>query len=84
MTNSDSKNRRPPPDSESISENPVDALAEAFVQRLRRGEYPSISEYKNQYPELAGEIEELFPTLAMVEKCGADTNDEGPCQHESG
>jgi serine/threonine protein kinase/WD40 repeat protein len=47
--------------------DPVDALAEEFVARYRRGERPSLSEYINRCPELADEIRALFPALVMME-----------------
>ena len=53
---------------ENQSENPIDALAEEFVARFRKGEQPSLSEYTARYPHLAGEIHELFPALIMMEK----------------
>ena len=43
-------------------------LVEEFLERQRRGEHPALSEYTARYPELAGEIRELFPVLAMVER----------------
>ena len=46
----------------------LDALAVDFVERIRRGEHPSISEYAAEYPALAEEIGELFPTIAKMEQ----------------
>jgi hypothetical protein len=40
--------------------NPLDALAEDFVERYRRGERPALTEYIERHPELADEIQELF------------------------
>lgn len=55
--------------SESAAQrHPLDRLAEDFVNRCRRGETPSISEYVQQYPEQADEIRDLFPTLALIEQ----------------
>jgi serine/threonine protein kinase/WD40 repeat protein len=48
--------------------NPVELLAEEFVERKRQGEHPSISEYVARYPELAQAIRELFPALVMIEQ----------------
>ncbi len=48
--------------------NPLDRLVEEFVERQRRGEHPAVSEYTARYPELAGEIRDVFPVLAMVER----------------
>jgi serine/threonine protein kinase len=47
--------------------HPVDALAEEFVERYRRGERPSLTEYTAAHPELAAEIRDLFPALVMME-----------------
>jgi hypothetical protein len=48
--------------------NPVDVLAEAFVERQRRGEHPSLGEYTTGYPDLAEEIRLLVPALLMMER----------------
>jgi serine/threonine protein kinase len=47
--------------------NPLDQLAEEFVERYRRGERPALSEYVRRHPELADEIRELFPGLVLME-----------------
>jgi serine/threonine protein kinase/WD40 repeat protein len=51
----------------SSDRNPVEELAEEFLERIRRGEKPALSEYTNKYPSLAGEIRSLFPALLMME-----------------
>jgi serine/threonine protein kinase len=43
-------------------------LAEAFLARYRAGDQPSVSEYAEQYPELAAQIRELLPALLVIEK----------------
>src|SRR5579884_2073632 len=53
--------------------NPIDQ----FAERLRRGERPALSEYVQQYPELADEIRELFPTLVMMEQLKPTSADDG-------
>jgi WD40 repeat protein len=53
-----------------VKRNPVEELAEAFLERYRRGERPSLTEYIRQRPDLADEIRELFPALAMMEEAG--------------
>jgi serine/threonine protein kinase/Flp pilus assembly protein TadD len=42
-------------------------LAEEFLERYRRGERPPLREYINRHPELAAEIKEVFPAMAMME-----------------
>src|SRR5688572_28784191 len=52
--------------SESRSERVLE-LAEEFLNRYRKGERPRLREYINRHPELAAEIEEVFPAMAMME-----------------
>ncbi len=52
----------------SAHRDPLDLLAEEFVGRYRRGERPALAEYVERYPELAEQIEELFPALLMMEQ----------------
>ena len=42
-------------------------LAEEFLQRYRQGQRPSLKVYIDRYPELASEIREVFPAMAMME-----------------
>jgi WD40 repeat protein/serine/threonine protein kinase/tetratricopeptide (TPR) repeat protein len=42
-------------------------LAEEFLERYRRGERPSLKEYVTRHPDLAGEIHEVFPAMALME-----------------
>ncbi len=46
----------------------VDRIAEEFAERCRRGESPAIGEYARRYPQYAGKIRELLPSVAMMEK----------------
>jgi serine/threonine protein kinase/WD40 repeat protein/Flp pilus assembly protein TadD len=46
-------------------------LAHEFAERYRRGERPALSEYTEQYPDLADQIRELFPALVMMEQFGS-------------
>ena len=50
-----------------LRRNPVEILAEEFLERYRRGERPSVTEYVNRHPELSGEIREVFPALLAIE-----------------
>jgi serine/threonine protein kinase/WD40 repeat protein len=50
---------------------PLERLAADFAERLRRGERPSLTEYAERHPELAGEIRDLFPALALMERFGS-------------
>jgi serine/threonine protein kinase/WD40 repeat protein len=48
--------------------DPVEELAEAFLERYRRGERPAVTEYVERHPELAEEIRDLFPALILMER----------------
>ena len=51
--------------------DPVDDLVEEFLERYRRGERPSLTEYTNKYPELAERIRAVFPALLVMEEIGS-------------
>ncbi len=42
-------------------------LAEEFLERYRQGQRPSLKEYIDRHPELADEIKEVFPAMALME-----------------
>ena len=56
--------------SSSDARNPVELLAEQFLDRKRRGEQPTLREYLEGHPDLAAEIRDLFPALLMMEDLG--------------
>ncbi len=49
-------------------QHPIDDLAEEFARRCRCGGCPSITRYAQQYPQLADEIREVFPAIALMEQ----------------
>jgi eukaryotic-like serine/threonine-protein kinase len=51
--------------------DPVEELVDSFLERYRRGERPSLTEYTTQRPELAERIRALFPALLVVEELGS-------------
>ncbi len=48
--------------------DPLEELAAEYVERHRRGETPSVSEYVARCPDLADEIRDLFPTILFLEQ----------------
>src|SRR5262249_45298009 len=64
----------------------VGRVAESFLARYRRGERPSLSEYTEQYPELAEQILDLFPALVVMEELGSagDLRSRPPARPASG
>ena len=44
------------------------ALADEFAASLRRGEHPTPEDYARRHPEVAQEIGELFPAIALMER----------------
>ncbi len=70
--------------------DPFERVAEEFVERLRQGESPSITEYLERYPEHAETIRKLLPAVAMIERLGrgasppAETQAPGPMPTQLG
>ena len=59
--------------SDLVSETEADAqlldrLAEEFLERLRRGDRPMVSEYTTRHPGLAQDIRQLLAALALVDR----------------
>jgi hypothetical protein len=48
--------------------DPMDRLAESFLERFRRGERPSITDYIANNPDHASDIQKLFPALVEIEQ----------------
>ena len=51
--------------------DPLDVVAEEILERMRLGELPSLTEFTSRYPELADELQGLFPALMMMEQFGS-------------
>ena len=58
----------------SDTRDPVEMLAEEFLERHRQGEHPSINEYAEAHPEWSDRIRSLFPTLMMIEGLKSETH----------
>ena len=67
--------------SQGSERDPLERLAEEFAERYRRGERPTPEEYAPRYPELADQIRELFPALAVLEQFGSVA---GPAEASGG
>jgi WD40 repeat protein/serine/threonine protein kinase len=52
----------------SSEQDLLNTVAEEFAERQRQGERPSLTEYIGRYPQLAEQIRELFPALALMEQ----------------
>lgn len=59
----------------SADRDPVELLAEDFLERRRRGESPTIEEYVEKHPDLADEIRDVFPALVVMEEADPGTAD---------
>ena len=46
----------------------IDRLVEEFSQRCRRGEQPSIRDYAQKHPEVADQLREVLPPVALIEQ----------------
>ncbi len=51
--------------------DPVGLLADEFMDRCRRGERPSVTEYTARHPELADRIRQAFSMIALMERAGS-------------
>ncbi len=58
-------------------------LAEEFLDRLRRGEQPTLAEYAQRHPEQAAAIRELFPAMLVLERLSVPEQAERPLLPES-
>src|SRR5262245_20331483 len=65
-----SREMPPMPNSSSGVREPVELLAEEFLERRRRGERPTVEDYAARHPELAAAIRDLFPALLLMENLG--------------
>lgn len=54
--------------SSSADRDPLEVLAEDFVERFRAGERPSLTEYARRMPDREEEIRDLFPALVEMEQ----------------
>ena len=59
-------------DDANVDRDPVEQLAEEFLDRRRRGQQVSIADYAQRRPDLAERIRELFPTLLLMEDLRPD------------
>lgn len=55
-------------DSEAGFRDPIEELGEELLRRRRKGEKVGISDYVQDYPELADQIRQQFPVMIALEK----------------
>src|SRR5437660_12019201 len=53
-----------PMSASSSERDPVEELADEFLEYFRRGEQPALTEYTQRYPQWAERIRKVFPALA--------------------
>jgi len=53
----------------------LDEIAGEFLDRHRKGDKPSVDEYAERFPELADEIRQTLPAVAMMEEFGPGSED---------
>ena len=76
MSDPDFRDKDPTIDefSDSSDRDPVEELAAEFAERYRNGDNVSIDDYARQFPALAEDILELFPTIAAMERLSTKRN----------
>jgi serine/threonine protein kinase/WD40 repeat protein len=57
--------------------DPLNEVAESFLERFRQGERPSLTEYARRHPDLAERILRLFPALVSLEELGSGSGRAG-------
>lgn len=62
----------------TANQDPVELIASEFLDRVHRGENPSVEEYVAKYPALADEIRDLFPAMLAMEQLKADKSAMNP------
>src|SRR5262245_8619396 len=55
--------------------DPVEELAEEFIERHRRGQHPPLTEYADRYPAYAEAIRSRVPALMKFEQLKPGTGD---------
>ena len=61
--------------------DPVEELAEEFLERRRQGEAVTLDDYALQYPQWSHRIRDLFPMLLMVEDGSVVKGEGTPKRH---
>lgn len=51
----------------------VSRCADEYLERLRRGERPTVAEYAHRFPHLAARLREYLPLVSMLEEAGPET-----------
>ena len=65
--------------SDACSEfDPVDVLVDEFLDRHRRGERPSLTEFAQEHPEHAERIRSLVPAMLVLEDFGGSGSARSP------
>ncbi len=54
-------------------DDPLGPVVESFLDELRRGRRPAMTELIARHPELAARIRELIPALVELEQLGASS-----------
>jgi serine/threonine protein kinase/WD40 repeat protein len=65
-------------DSSEDGRDPVEVLAEEFLERRRRGEAPALAEYLERYPDLADDIRDVFPALLLMDEIDPNLRELSP------
>jgi tetratricopeptide (TPR) repeat protein len=68
----------------SSDREPLEQLAESFLARFRSGERPSLTELTAAHPDLADQIQALFPALIEMEQAGSEIDEAKRAAESSG
>src|SRR5262249_47841340 len=65
-------------DNDASAADLLGPIADEFVEAFRQGKSPSVEEFARRYPEHAGDIRDMLPALALMER--AKSTDDAPGQ----
>lgn len=58
---------------DSSASSLVSRCADEYLERLRRGERPTVAEYVQRFPHLSERLREYLPLVSMLEDAGSDS-----------
>src|ERR1051326_6548196 len=68
----------------SSERDPVERLADEFLERFRQGERPDLTEYTEKYPHWAERIRKVFPALVLMEGIRPDAGETTGAEADGG
>ena len=55
----------------------LNVIADEFMERTRRGERPTLDEYRGRYPDLGDDLADLLDAMGAIEQVEEDLKETG-------